>query len=372
MRAWVYTQSGLPSQTLTQTTVSAPTASDLGPHDVLVEVHYVSLNAICTAMMRALPPQPFSLGLPFRSRSAIPEFEFAGRILATGSQVPAARPELSPDTQILGCVSEQQVFGSGKGALAERLVVPASQIIPLISPELKSSDPETAPEPPVSLLEGSGLTACGCTAIQTVDATRLIAGDKLFVNGGSTSVGMLTLQVARHVLGPTGTIVASCSAANAPLLRSLGADEVVDYTAHDPLHAYLRAHHAARPFDAIVDCVGDPEIYAHCVPYLAEGKPFINLGQMKATPGFWGQIAWAWTQFATRYWPVVLGGVPRAYQFYGGKPTVESMQRIMRLVEKGVVRVVVDSVWRMGEVRKAYERMESKRAKGKIVVSVRE
>ncbi|PYH84551.1 NAD(P)-binding protein [Aspergillus uvarum CBS 121591] len=413
MRAWVYTQSGLPSTILTPTTTfPAPTASSLGANDLLVEVDYVSLNAICTAMMRALPPQPFSLGLPFRRRIAVPEFEFSGRILATGSQVATTRPELTPSTRVAGCVSEQEVFGTGKGALAERLIAPASQVIALAgsspplqpspSPSARSqsqsqSHPTTPPAPssspspkpePLSPQESSGLTGCGCTAIQTLDLTRLIAGDKLLVNGGSTSVGMLTIQIARHILGPTGTIVATCSSRNADLLASLGVDEVIDYVAHAPLHAYLRAHHSlspspssspsspfaaeSRPFDAIIDCIGDTTLYHHCAAYLAEGKPFINLGQMNAAPGFWGQMAWAWEQVACRFWPVVLGGVPRGYQFYSGRPRAEDMGRVMRLVEAGVVRVVVDSVWGWGEVPKAYERMESKRARGKVVVRVRE
>ncbi|RAH45339.1 NAD(P)-dependent alcohol dehydrogenase [Aspergillus brunneoviolaceus CBS 621.78] len=394
MRAWVYTQSGLPSQTLRPTTTfPAPTPSSLGPTDLLIEVDYVSLNAICTTMMRALPPQPFSLGLPFRRRIAVPEFEFSGRILATGSQVPATRPELTPTARVAGCVSEQNVFGTGKGALAERLIAPASQVIALTScplplqpsPSAQSpSQPETPPAPapqpePLSPLEASGLTACGCTAMQTLSLTGLIAGDKLLVNGGSTSVGMLTIQIARHILGPTGTIVATCSSRNAALVGSLGVDEVIDYVAHDPLHEHLRAHHSSsssaaaktRPFDAIIDCVGDATLYRHCAAYLAEGKPFINLGQMNAAPGFWGQLAWAWEQVALRFWPVVLGGVPRGYRFYSGRPRAEDMGRVLRLVERGVVRVVVDSVWGWGEVPQAYERMESKRARGKVVVRVR-
>ncbi|OJJ95036.1 hypothetical protein ASPACDRAFT_48140 [Aspergillus aculeatus ATCC 16872] len=394
MRAWVYTQSGLPSHILRPTTAfPAPTPSSLGADDLLIEVDYVSLNAICTTMMRALPPQPFSLGLPFRRRIAVPEFEFSGRILATGSQVPTTRPELGLSTRVAGCVSELEVFGTGKGALAERLVAPASQIIALTScplplqpsPSAQSQtqsttppSPPPAPQPePLSPLEASGLTACGSTAIQTLDLTRLIAGDKLLVNGGSTSLGMLMIQIARHILGPTGTIVATCSSRNTSLLTSLGVDEVVDYVAHDPLHEYLLAHHSSspssagtRPFDAIIDCIGDATLYHHCAAYLAEGKPFINLGQMKATPGFWGQIAWAWEQVALRFWPVVLGGVPREYRFYSGRPRAEDMGRVMGLVERGVVRVVVDSVWAWGEVPKAYERMESKRARGKVVVRV--
>ncbi|KAJ5822459.1 hypothetical protein N7447_004799 [Penicillium robsamsonii] len=376
MRAWTYMQSGLPSQTIVlDDEASAPSAADLGPDELLIAVNYVAMNSGFTTMMRSLPPQPYSLPHIYnrQKRLGVPEFEFSGRILAVGSAIPSTRPDLQPSTLVLGCCAAKRVFVEGKGALAEQVIAPAAQLIPLLSPYTVTTQDETSgPEPaaPISLLEASGLSACGCTAVQVLDLTKLIAGDKVFVNGGSTSVGMLIIQVARHVLGRTGTIVASGT--DASLIRSIGADEVVDYTVQHPLHEYLRTHHADRPFGAIIDCVGVTELYTHCEPYLAFGKPFINLGAMTAKPTFWGLLSFVWNQHMVPLWPVLLGGVPRGYQFYSARPNRETLGRVMRLVESGELKMVVDSVWDMRDARKAYERMESKRAKGKVIVRVQE
>ncbi|OJK01145.1 hypothetical protein ASPACDRAFT_1886862 [Aspergillus aculeatus ATCC 16872] len=389
MRAWTYTQSGLPSQTVVlDEEAPAPTAAELAPDELLIAVNYVAMNSGFTTMMRSLPPQPYSLPHIYnrQERLGVPEFEFSGRILAVGSAIPSTRPDLQPSILVLGCCAAKRVFVQGKGALAERVIAPAAQLIPLQAPgpeptittqeddhEPRALEPALAPAPApatLSLLEASGLSACGCTAVQVLDLTKLIAGDKLFVNGGSTSVGMLIIQVARHVLGPTGTIVASGT--DAALIRSIGADEVVDYQAQHPLHEYLRTHHADRPFDAIIDCVGVTELYTRCAPYLASGKPFINLGAMTARPTFWGLLSFVWNQHMVPLWPVVLGGVPRRYQFYSARPNRESLGRVMRLVQNGELKMVVDSVWEMADAKMAYERMESHRAKGKVIVRVQE
>jgi len=371
IRAWTYTQSGLPSKTVRLTNdFEAPSISNLDPEDVLVEVSYVAMNAGFTTMMQALPPQPYSLPHIYnrKNRCGIPEFEFSGRILATGSDVLATRPDLQSGTLVLGCCAAKKVFVEGKGALAQYTVAPATQLIPLSSRDVT----EEGGKPPMSLKEASGLSACGSTAIQVLDLSGLKAGDKIFINGGSTSVGMLVIQVARYVVGTTGTIVSACSAANTELVKSVGADEIIDYIKHDPLHEYLLHHHSEQPFDAIIDCVGIRELYVNCAPYLAPGKTFINLGAMTAMPTFLGLLSFVWNQHMLPLWPVILGGVPRSYRFYSARPNLESMARIMRLAEKGLVKVAVDSVWEMEDVQKAYERVESKRARGKVVIHVQD
>ena len=357
MRAWTYMQSGLPSQTIVlDDEAPSPSAAELGPDELLIAVNYVAMNSGFTTLMRSLPPQPYSLPHIYnrQKRLGVPEFEFSGRILAVGSAIPSTRPDLQPSTLVLGCCAAKRVFIEGKGALAERVIAPAAQLIPLrpLSTVTTQDDESPGPDPaapPISLLEASGLSACGCTAVQVLDLTKLVAGDKLFVNGGSTSVGMLIIQVARQVLGQTGTIIASGT--DATLIRSVGADDVIDYTAQRPLHEFLRTHHAGRPFDAIIDCVGVAELYTHCEPYLAPGKLFINLGAMTAKPTFWGLLSFVWNQHMAPLWPVVLGGVPRSYQFYSARPNRETLGRVMRLVERGELRMVVDSVWEMRDAK---------------------
>ncbi|RAL13067.1 uncharacterized protein BO97DRAFT_413532 [Aspergillus homomorphus CBS 101889] len=294
IRVWTYTQSGLPSQMIVlEDEAPAPSAAELGPKEVLVSLNYVAMNSGFTTMMRSLPPQPYSLPHSYnrQKRLGTPEFEFSGRILAEKARSASAR---------------------------------------LL--QLTSSSPCTL----FKKMERLALHHCAGHRPDQAHPRRQALRQRWQHQRGHADI-----QVARHVLGPTGTIIAA--ATDSALVNPVGADEVINHRANDPLHEYLRAHHAEQPLDAIIDCVGVKDLYVHCEPYLREGKPFINLGAMTAKPTLWG----CYRSFGITIW----------YP-YGLLPL-----GVMRLVERREMRMGLDSVWEMQDAPKAYERMESKRAK---------
>ena len=99
--------------------------------------------------------------------------------------------------------------------------------------------------------ETAGITLAAITAYQALFATANVQpGQTIFVNGGSSSVGAFAIQIAKAK--GVKTVVASCSMKNEAFVKSLGADEVVDYTA-GPLHETLQALYPAPKFDAFID-----------------------------------------------------------------------------------------------------------------------
>lgn len=395
MRAWTYRTKGLPSTTVKlESDTKTPQPTDLGPDDVLVEVHYVAFNGGVISGIQGLRPRPLAFFLRQEDRVAITEFEFSGRLVAAGSNVLSSsssssssgdnsRKDLKIGELVIGFINPFKSLRDGSGALAEYAVTSAQFVVPY-------QLPGDAEQPKLSLAEWAGLGGAGCTAIQAVERAGLKRGDKVLINGSSGGAGVMMVQVARSAIGPEGQLVATCSAANVELVKSLGADEVIDYRQHSPLHAYLAASkHADVPFDAIIDNVGIQDLYAHSPAYLAPGKKFIAIGAMNAELSIKGAVKLALLMLWNQFCPVIFGGVPRDFQFYSAQPDLRSLELLRKMSQEGSLRQVVDSIWEFEDVPKvspytasyfglkltvsqAYQVMESKRAKGKVIVHVRD
>ncbi|CRG86733.1 hypothetical protein PISL3812_03744 [Talaromyces islandicus] len=358
MRAWTYRTKGLPSTTVKlESDIRTPQPTDLGPDDVLVEVHYVAFNGGVTSGIQGLGPRPLAFFLRQQDRVAIAEFEFAGRLIAAGGNVlPATtssgagggRKDLKIGELVTGFMNPFKSLRTGAGALAEYAIAPAKSVVPYQLP----GDGEEPPK--LSLAEWAGLGGVGCTAIQAVERARIKAGDKVLINGSSGGAGVMMVQVARSVIGPQGKLVATCSAANVELVKSLGADEVIDYRQHSPLHTYLAASEDAdRPFDAIIDNVGIQELFTHSPSYLAPGKKFLAIGAMNAEFSVRGAVYLVWLMLWNQFCPVIFGGVPRKFQFYSAEPDLPSLEMLRKMTQEGTLRQVIDSIWEFEDVPKA-------------------
>lgn len=73
-------------------------------------------------------------------------------------------------------------------------------------------------------------------------------------------------------------MVATCSEKNASHVRELGADDVIDYKAHDSMTKYLTEKYCAEPLDIVLDTVGNQELYTHSLRYLKSDGPVVNVG----------------------------------------------------------------------------------------------
>jgi NADPH:quinone reductase-like Zn-dependent oxidoreductase len=311
--------------------------------------------------------------LPLLSRPYVPELDFAGVVDLAGPDAPAT---MGPGARVFGSVPLSDYLLHGRGSMAESVLVPVSEVAVL--PQVEG----------FGLAEASALNGNGQTALLMVRNAGVKKGSRVFVNGGSGGVGTLAVQIAK---AEGAYVVATGSRENAALVKSLGADEVrtlllmvtliakvIDYRTHSPLPTYLEKEYSSKPFDAILDTIGVQALYENSPAYLEPGGQFVNVGAMEGVPKF------LWSNAKNNFWPKILGGTPRKYMFQQTNPTVERLQYLVKLVAEGKLRVIIDQVFMMDDALKvrlvivsqllisfkAYERIISQRAKGKVVVQV--
>ncbi|KAJ6454269.1 hypothetical protein C8R47DRAFT_1061185 [Mycena vitilis] len=339
-RAWTFSARGLPREILTLNSnyaVPPPPARA----DLLIRVSHVSLNPGCYVTMAKIPP--LVRRLVSGSTEYVSEGEFAGVVHLAG---PAAPAHLQPGARVFGCLPVPNLIG-GAGTLAEYIVIPTESVA-LVPPSM-------------GWPEAAGLAGGGQTAVNMLLETTLRSGTRVLVNGASGGVGTMVVQLAKN---QGAYVVATCSAANAALVKSLGADEVVDYRANAPLPDYLAEEYGAQPFEYILDCIGTQALFVGCTSYLTPEGLLVNVGN------FEGAGITIWRALLNTYLPCILGGVPRRYAFISTTPNGEKAARLARMVEEGQLRVVVDEVFDFEEALKAYDRMLARNAKGKIIIRV--
>ena len=200
-----------------------------GPTDLLVRVA-ASTVSVADHRMRArdLPPGLGLLALPvvglFRPRRRVLGMDFSGTVIGVGNHV----SRFKPGDEIVG------MTGSAFGGHAEYLVVAETAAIGIKPKNLSHEDA-------VALMFG------GHTVSECVRRCPINIGDEVLVNGASGAVGSAAVQIAKH-LGARVTAVTS--AGNFGLVRSLGADRVVDYAKEDFASS-------ERRYDIVFDCVGN-------------------------------------------------------------------------------------------------------------------
>jgi NADPH:quinone reductase-like Zn-dependent oxidoreductase len=140
--------------------------------------------------------------------------------------------------------------------------------------------------------------------------------------------------------------------------------QFIDYTAHPSLPEYLKSKYSKEPFDSILDCAGIQSLYANSPGYLKPSGSVVNVG---AFEGLW-ETSRNW--FTNTWWPKWLGGVPRRYIMFSTPPSKDAATYTAKLIEEGKVRILIDSVWDMEDLVKAYARIATKRARGKVLVKV--
>ncbi|KAG8891354.1 hypothetical protein FRB99_003652, partial [Tulasnella sp. 403] len=253
--------------------------------------------------------------------------------------------------EVYGQIPARGYDSKGQGALGQYLSINSKQL---------------ALKPPfLSFNEAAGLALAGRTAIDgLLDVAHIQRGQRIFINGGSSAVGIMAIQIAKT----TGChVVASCSTRNVELVRSLGADEVIDYTVTPPSEHFLTSPTDA--FDAIFDAVGQPpSLFYNCEAYLKPDGIFVSTGP--STAG--SQLSLGLLVDITRTFlqPTWLGGVRRTIRICRTWPDARAVPRLEKFVAQGKVKPVIDSVYKFSDVYSAYDRIMSGRAAGKVVVEV--
>jgi NADPH:quinone reductase-like Zn-dependent oxidoreductase len=211
------------------------------------------------------------------------------------------------------------------GAHAEHMTVPEQGAIATIPDNLSYQDA-------IALCFG------GATALSFFERSKLAAGETLLINGASGAVGAMAVQLAKH---RGAEVTAVCSAANAELVGSLGADHVIDYAAED----FTRN---GQRYDVIMDNHGNAP-YSRIKGSLKPGGRFLMV-----VGDLWPMIAGAW-QKAT------IGG-SRAV-------TADDYQTLMSLVESGRLMPVIDTVLAFEQIVEAHRRVDGGHKVGTIVLT---
>lgn len=204
MKAWLVVKNGEPKDALSLKT-DYPVPSKLKSGNILIKVEYASLNPADLNFMAGIPNW-----VPFR-RNPITGLDFAGKVVKMGPAVPGDLG-IEVGTEVCGALNVMSV-AVGRGSLAEYLQVPASKVA--VKPR------------GIDMKDAAGaLGIAGQTAYIVLKEAAIKPGDRVLVNGASGGVGSVLVQVAKS----KGALVYGvCSAANAELVKGLGADEVSDH-----------------------------------------------------------------------------------------------------------------------------------------------
>ncbi|CAE6519863.1 unnamed protein product [Rhizoctonia solani] len=336
-KGWRVVKQGPPRKALALQTFPIPEIRD---REVLVKVEAAALNPVGYKLMQLLPNL-------FSHRPHVAEHDFTGVVVDAGNS------DYKVGDAVLGLVPVPLQQKTGQGALAEYISVPTGYIVPR--------------PPSLVATQAAGISLAGVTAYLAV--TRYLeveSGQHILINGGSSSVGSMAIQIAK---ARGCTVTASCSTANIDLVKSIGADEVVDYTTQ-PIHAYFTANPPTPKFHGIFDCIGNtPQLFLRSPAYLAPSGKFVSTGPSMDKLSQLPSVIWGMLQ--TSAWPRWLGGVPRHFVTIIGLTSIdECLNEITKLVNDGQLKPLVDSVHSFDEVFNAYDRILTHRAKGKVVVTI--
>lgn len=328
MEAAKITRFGPLDQTVEITSVPLPkNSASLPPDYLLVQVSYTSLNPFDIKFAET----PILGTLAFQG---IPCLDFSGIVIDSTS------PRFQRDQLVYG-----QTQPPNFGACAEYIVVAAGFCM-------------RVPEG-VKLKDASTIGIASLTAYQAIAPfVKPGEGDKVFINGGSGGIGTYGIQIAKAL----GCFVAtSCSGANVEMCKELGADEVIDYRTR---HLVETLKKSGKQYDLFVDNVfSDPQLYWSSEHYL---KPTGRYVTMVASPSF----AFLKAVIPIVFWPTFLGGGQRKFQLIGRKSNINDYEMVAEWIRTGAIKVVIEKVYQLKDIKEAFARLRSGRVRGKIVVKV--
>jgi NADPH:quinone reductase-like Zn-dependent oxidoreductase len=298
-----------------------------GAGEVLIRIHAASVNPYEWHMVTGKPyfmRLGTGLGAPERVRVG---YDMAGTIAAIGAGVTRFK-------------EGDEVFGGAPGALAEYA--------------LAREDGDLVPKPVgLSFEETAGILIAGGTALQAVrDYGHVRAGQKVLINGASGGVGTYAVQLAK-VFGAQVTAV--CSARNAELVRSLGADRVIDYAREDFTTG-------REQYDLIVDNVGNHP-FLHLKRVVKPGGTIVTVSGPKDN-AFLGPMTRIIKQ------KLLAPFVDQRLVFFVADAGVPDLEYLSGLIREGKLKTVIDRRYPLEQAGAALDYIASQRARGKVIVTV--
>lgn len=311
-----------------QTTKTPP--ADLAPSQIQVRIHAAALNPVDIQLMN-LPVW----SLPFLGYEKGVGCDYAGTVLKVGSEVKGMKSgdevmgvNMTPGG--VGTVAEVETFDTKKGAVVKKpkdWTWQQAASLPLVWLTARTSIEQAAPY---------------------VNNTRTVV-----VLGGSSSTGIYTVWQAKQ---KGWRVVATCSAKNAAFVREIGAEEVIDYTTENVRERVTQA----QP-DAIIDCVGGTEC-------LGIAKRYVTIvGDKTSRASMGGSFIYLYQPAMNFRWLLGRLGLGEVYDCIELLPKLEWLEEAKKLTTD---TIFIDSEFDFDDYKQALERLNTGRARGKVVLKI--
>ena len=323
MKAIVYKQYGGP-EVLKLTEVEKPSPKD---DEVLIKVMAASANPADWHLIRGKPLfARLSFGL-FKPKNNIPGIDIAGIVEAIGKNISAFQPG-------------DEVFGGSGfhgGGFAEYICATENNLV------LKPDN--------ITFEEAASIYVAAITALQGLNLKGEIqAGQKVLINGASGGVGTFAVQIAKYY---GASVTGVCSAKNIEMVRSIGADNVIDYTKEDFTNK-------GQHYDLIFCTVGNRSVSEYKRALNENGNciiaGFTKMGRM-LQHAIWGPLS-------SKKNGKSVGLMPTAHM------DLKDMNFLKELLKSGKLKPVIDREYPLAETAEAIRYLETGRARGKVIIKV--
>ena len=325
MKAIVYSDYGLSNLKLEN--IEKPTPND---DQILVKVRAASINPYDWHFVEGTPYIMRMMGVGLRKPKDIQlGVDFAGTVEAVGKNVTQFKPG-------------DDVFGGRGGAFAEYVCRRAEGAI-----ALKPAS--------ITFEQAASVNIAGITALQAIrDKGKVQPGQKVLINGASGGVGTFAVQIAKSF---GADVTGVCSTRNVDLVRSLGADHVIDYTKEDFAKGDQR-------YDAILDNVPNHS--------LSECRRILNPNGKYVMIGGGGPNDSRWIGPFGRVIKTLLMSpfIPQKMGMMMADANQKDLTALADMMQSGKVKPVIDRTYKLSELPEAIRYLEEGHARGKVVITV--
>jgi NADPH:quinone reductase-like Zn-dependent oxidoreductase len=307
--------------------VEKPTPAD---DQILVRVRAASINPYDWHFIEGTPKiiRLFGIGLrkPKDTRVGV---DFAGVVEAVGKNVTQFKPG-------------DEVFGGKGGAFGEYVTPRATRAV-----ALKPAN--------VSFEEAASINIAGLTALQAIrDKGKVQPGQKVLINGASGGVGTFAVQIAKNF---GAEVTGVCSGRNVDLVKSLGADRVIDYTKED----FTRSD---QKYDVILDNVANHSLSEYRKVLTANGKLVMIGGGSANEQGWVGKMmkplkALALKPFVSQQMGMMMAEMNQS-----------DLQYFAEMMQSGKLKPVIDRTYKLSEIQQAIAYVEEGHARGKVILTI--
>ena len=324
MKAIVYCEYGSP-EVLKLEDVEKPVPSD---DQVLIKVRAASLNAMDGGFMRGPWPLRPMIGLRKPKKTSLGA-DVAGTVEAVGKDVTEFK-------------AGDEVFGIARPSLAEYVCARERTLV------LKPAN--------VTFEQAGSIGLAGLTALQGLRKGNIRAGQKVLINGASGGIGTLAVQIAKSF---GAEVTGVCSTRNLDLVRSIGADHVIDYTKEEFTKTDQR-------YDMIYDLIGNHSF--------SERRNILNPNGICILVGMGpaGMGPETWWRMVGGFKAALLSLFVREKKcvILSAKVTKEDLKLLGDFMETGKVTPVIDRTYKLNEAAEAMRHLETGHARGKVIITV--